>query len=210
MAFIEIIIKFALTFVLSFLFGIERQRSHKPIGFGTFVFVAVGSCALGIVSIDLVKDNPLPLLGATVTGIGFLGAGALIKTNDKIFGVTTAASIWIFAILGIIIGIGEYFVAVVVYLLIWAVILYDNYLERNGIGLYQKKIFIKTNKIIDEKEIKPLLLIGTKKFKLLEIDVDKRNNKLTMAYLIEGTKEEINRIPKKLFEKDWFDSCRVE
>ena|SRR5659263_171028 len=95
-----ILLRLTLTFALSLIFGYERQRSHKPIGFGTFIFVSVGSCGLAITA-TILSENPLPLLGSVVTGIGFLGAGALIKTNEKTFGFTTAASVWLFAIFGI-------------------------------------------------------------------------------------------------------------
>lgn len=207
------LLRFFITFILSFLFGIWRQKSHKPVGFGTFVFVSVGSCSLAITALNLAAvgvDNPLPLLSAIVTGIGFLGAGALIKTTDKIFGFTSAATIWLFAIFGLIIGVGEYLIGIIVYALIGIVVFYDIYLEKRGIGSYQKKIIITTNEIISEKEIKEILSINASKYKLTFLEVDKKNNKLSFTYLIEGTKEQINKIPKNLFEKDWFESCKIE
>jgi len=82
-----ILLRLTITFALSLIFGYERQRSHKPIGFGTFIFVSLGSCGLALTA-TILNDNPLPLLGSIVTGIGFLGAGALIKTNEKTFGLT--------------------------------------------------------------------------------------------------------------------------
>ncbi|MCZ7382111.1 MAG: hypothetical protein O8C64_11165, partial [Candidatus Methanoperedens sp.] len=70
---------------------------------------------------------------------------------------------------------------------------------------------INTNRIIDEIEIKnQLLSVGSKRSKFISIDVDKKNSKISITYLIEGTAEEIYRIPKTLFEKDWFDSCKIE
>ncbi len=151
-------------------------------------------------------------MGAVVTGIGFLGAGALIKTNDKTFGFTTAASIWVFAIFGIIIGVGEYLIGLSIYILIWIVILFDKLFEKQGVGYYQKRLIINTNKIIDEIEIKNLLLllIGPKKYRFISVDVDRKNDKVSITYLIEGTAEEIRRIPNALFEKEWFDSCKIE
>ncbi len=206
-----ILSRLIITFALSLVFGIERQRSHKPIGFGAFIFVSVGACGLAITATVLDLENPLPLLGAIVTGIGFLGAGALIKTNDKTFGFTTAASIWVFAIFGIATGVGEYFIGISIYILTWIVIFFDKLFEKKGIGYYQKKLIINTNRIIDEKEIKnQLLTVGSKRSKFISIDVDKKNNKISITYLIEGTSEEIYKIPKTLFEKDWFDSCKIE
>lgn len=200
-----------ITFALSLIFGVERQRSHKPIGFGTFIFVSVGACGLAITATILDIENPLPLLGAVVTGIGFLGAGALIKTNDKTFGFTTAASIWLFAIFGIVTGVGEYFVGFVIYILIWTVIFFDKLFEKKGIGYYQKRLIINANKIIDETEIKnQLLSIGSKRLKFISMDVDKKNSRISLTYLIEGTSEDIYKIPKALFINDWFESCKIE
>ncbi|MBU0536600.1 MAG: MgtC/SapB family protein [Nanoarchaeota archaeon] len=204
------ILRLGITFVLSFIFGLERQRAHKPTGFGTFIFVAIGSCALAITAITMNSENPLPLLSAIVTGIGFLGAGALIKTTDKIFGFTTAASIWVFAILGLIIGVGYYLIGIMLYLLIWFIIFFDNFLESRGIGSYQRKLTILTNKIIKESDLKQLIRSRTSKQKLISVNIDKKNKSLCITYLIEGSKDEINKIPQMLFDKDWFESCRLE
>jgi putative Mg2+ transporter-C (MgtC) family protein len=212
MGILEILLRLIFTFALSFIFGIDRQRSHKPIGFGTFIFVSVGACGLAITATIIDPQNPLPLLGAVVTGIGFLGAGALIKTSDKTFGFTTAASIWLFAIFGLITGVGEYLIGFSIYILIWVVILFDKFFEKQGVGYYQKRLIVNTNKIIDEIEIRNLLLllVGTKKYRFISVDVDRKNDKISITYLIEGTAEEIRRIPNALFEKDWFDSCKIE
>src|SRR3990172_6125755 len=112
---LEIVLRFSITFILSLVFGLERQTAHNPVGFGTFNFVAVGSCALGITAVLINSADPFGLLSAIVTGIGFLGAGALIKSNDRVFGFTTAASIWILAIFGLTIGIGDYLLGGVLY-----------------------------------------------------------------------------------------------
>jgi len=204
-----ILLRLTLTFALSLIFGYERQRSHKPIGFGTFIFVSVGSCGLAITA-TLLNENPLPLLGSVVTGIGFLGAGALIKTNEKTFGFTTAASVWLFAIFGIIIGVGQYVIGTTIYLLTWIIIFFDKLFEKNGMGYYQKRLIINTNKIVEKSEIKKIFSQGTQRHKFIGIDVDKKNNKISITYLIEGTSEDIYKISKKLYEMDWFDSCKFE
>src|SRR3989338_4516536 len=112
---LTILLRLGLTFILTMIFGLERQRAHKPVGFGTFTFIALGSCALAITAVDLVPENPVGLMAAVVTGIGFLGAGALIRSGDKIFGFTTSSSMWLFAIIGILLGVGEYLLGTLVY-----------------------------------------------------------------------------------------------
>ena len=208
---LEIVIRIALTFALSFTYGIHRQKSNKPIGFGTYSFVSVGSAALGITATTLSPENPLPLLGAIVTGIGFLGAGALIRTNtDRIFGFMNAASIWLFSILGLIVGTGEYFLAAIIYAIMWLVTYTDVYLENRGIGSYQKRFTITTNKFIDEKDIRSAMAKYGTRNKMLTAEIDKKNNKLVIAYLVEGSKESINKLAQHLYKESWFEASKIE
>jgi len=154
-------------------------------------------------------DNAAPYAGI-VTGIGFLGAGALIRTTDKIFGFTTAASIWLFAILGLIIGLGQYRIGLNLYVIIWMVVLCDNILAKKGIGSYQQKIVVSTNKIIDEGEIiKVLKENGVKKYKLMNLEINKKKGGISSTFLIDGSKEKIKKIHKALLTVEWFESCHI-
>jgi len=206
----SIIIRFSITFFLALIFGLERQKSHKPIGFGTFIFVSVGACGLSIISKIIAPENPLPLLGAIVTGIGFLGAGALIKTTDKIFGFTTAAGIWIFSIFGLIIGLGQYLVGVIIYSLVWAVVFTDKYFERKGIGTYRRKVSIKTNKIISLKDLDETLNGGSMNHRLLSMGIDKQNNSCSIIYMVDGTRRELSKTTIAILKKDWCESINFE
>lgn len=202
-----IILRLVITFLLSMLFGIERQSSHKPVGFGTFTFVSLGACTIALLAVSLGVDKSMGILGAAITGIGFLGAGALIKTGDKIFGANTAAAIWLFAIFGLVMGLGQYALAIVAYSLVWATVFFDRYFARQSLGSYQKRITIQTKEIIDEREIESI--IGSN-CKPLSLEVDKTKNRITFVYLVEGDKKEINSMPKKIFKKDWFESFKIE
>lgn len=176
---LDILIRISITFILALIFGIERQFSNKPIGFGTYISVAIGSCGLAIAAIVLNRENPLPLLSGIVTGIGFLGAGALIKTSDRIFGFTSAASIWVFAIFGLCLGIGYYVIAFSIYILVWIIIFIDRIFENRGLGLYQKKISIILNKQYTKAEIKTML--NATKYKTLHIHFDKTGIFITLC-----------------------------
>ena len=72
-----LILRFSIAFAASFLFGWVRQRMGKPIGFGTFIFLAQGACALALIATNVSSENPLPLLAAIVTGIGPCWAAAV-------------------------------------------------------------------------------------------------------------------------------------
>ena len=207
---LEFFFRLLLVFNLALIFGLERQRAHKQVGLGTFTFVSMGSCILSILSISVFPENPIPLLTAIVTSIGFLGAGALIKDHDKIFGFTTAASIWIFAIFGLVIGVGSYFFGLTLYCTIWVVIFIDRRLEKKGTGSYRTKLTIETNKIVGEADIRNFLLsMGIKNTKMIKFEVYNKKS-INITYLIEGKSSDLKRIPKEIEKINWIDNLKFE
>lgn len=115
---IEIIIRIVIVIILCGLIGLERERWHKPAGLRTNILVGLGSTVITIVALNiLVGFNPSGtvdigrIIGQIVTGIGFLGAGAIIQGRGSIHGLTTAATIWVVATIGIAIGLGYYYTA---------------------------------------------------------------------------------------------------
>lgn len=123
-----------LTLVFVGLIGFERQRKHKIAGLTTHILVALGAAGITLVqelmvqdSIQFIIDNPTlagnvvierqRIIAQIITGVGFLGAGAILKTNGYISGLTTASSLWIGAIIGIIFGLGYVTLGIVVSLL---------------------------------------------------------------------------------------------
>jgi putative Mg2+ transporter-C (MgtC) family protein len=193
---------------MSFLFGIERQFSNKSTGFGTFIFVSVGSYLLGELSLIFSPNNVLLIVGGVVTGIGFLGAGALIKTQDKIFGFTTSASIWIFSIIGLCVGLKRYDLAIIGYLIVWIVILTDKLFEKAGIGTYQRRLVIKTNKIVRKEEF--IKFFKNYKWKLLNLYINKKDKKMEVSYLISCPKSYVNFLNKALTNEKWVEEFKIE
>ena len=109
-----------------------------------------------------------------------------------------------------LVGIGYYFFAVIIYILMWTVVFFDNFLERKGIGSYQKKMVITTSKIVNEKDIRNVISLSSKRYKLITINVDKANKSLTITYLVEGRREELSTMTQRLYDQPWFSSCKVE
>src|SRR2546422_10946402 len=95
----EVVLRLLFVFGLAFSVGLERQLHRKPVGLGTFIFVSMGAATLAILAITLEEDNPLPLLGGVITGIGFPGAGPRISTNNRGPGFTPAPVAWAVAAL---------------------------------------------------------------------------------------------------------------
>ena len=85
MLFSEVFSRVLLVFLLSSLYGIQRQKNHNPAGFGTFTIVSVGACSLVMIASQFGDTYSVAIIGSVVTGIGFLGAGALLRSNDRVF-----------------------------------------------------------------------------------------------------------------------------
>lgn len=104
--------------ICGFIVGYDREIRNKVAGIRTNVIIAVGCAILTTVSFWLIKDNtnidPTRIIGQIVTGIGFLGAGVIMRTDDKIVGVTTAAFIWTVSAIGIMIGCGMYIIPIII------------------------------------------------------------------------------------------------
>ncbi|MDS9472813.1 MgtC/SapB family protein [Sporosarcina pasteurii] len=118
--YLDALMKIIIALALSLIIGVEREIKKKPIGFKTSAVIATFSCLLTIISIEAaylvpartdinVTMDPLRLAAQIVSGVGFLGAGAILrKDNDNITGLTTAAMIWGAASIGIAVGAGFY------------------------------------------------------------------------------------------------------
>ncbi|PLR91974.1 MgtC/SapB family protein [Bacillus sp. T33-2] len=117
---IEILIKLGISALLGLVIGLEREIKRKPVGLKTSLVISIVSCMLTIVSAESaymfpgdhdvnITMDPLRLAAQIVSGIGFLGAGVILRRgNDTISGLTTAAMIWGAAGIGIAVGAGFY------------------------------------------------------------------------------------------------------
>ena len=122
--YLEIVFRIIAALVAGGLIGLERSHRGRPAGFRTHALVCLASSLLMLVTVyethwipkggaATVVLDPTRMAQGIMTGIGFVGAGAIIKEGFTVRGLTTAASIWITAALGILTGIGFYFAAVV-------------------------------------------------------------------------------------------------
>jgi len=108
----EDFLKIALAIVAGGLIGIEREFRDKAAGFRTLIFICLGATLFTMLSTRLALDkDPTRIAANIVTGIGFLGAGVILRDQGRVIGLTTAATIWLTAAIGMGIGGGEYAVS---------------------------------------------------------------------------------------------------
>lgn len=112
---LETIIKLILAIILAGLIGFEREKIHRAAGLRTHILVCLASTLVTISSLTLTSPavDPTRIAAAIITGIGFIGAGAILQSKGKVIGITTAASLFFIAGIGIVIGFSQYFLAII-------------------------------------------------------------------------------------------------
>ncbi len=119
-----ILMRLFLAFAAGAIMGLERERFYKDVhrqkaaGFRTYSLVCFGSCLFGLASIygfqsSGVNQDPGRVAAQVVTGMGFLGAGAILKYNGEVKGLTTAAGMWVASAIGLMFSAGMYIAAIV-------------------------------------------------------------------------------------------------
>ncbi len=107
-------LKLVTCLLLGTIIGVERELRNKPAGISTHCFVMAGACLFTFVSIVADPNSPARIAAQVVSGVGFLGAGMILKSdNNTIRNLTTAAAIWFAAAIGMAVGIGWYVIAVI-------------------------------------------------------------------------------------------------
>lgn len=141
------IIRVALSLLLGALIGYERTRRNKSAGVVTHMLVSIGATILTIVQLEITNEvlllnqaagtmvmntDPTRMVAQIISGIGFIGAGAIFKTDSHITGITTAATLWVSAILGISVGFGYYSLSVLSTILILCSMFYFKEHRKKG------------------------------------------------------------------------------
>lgn len=127
----------ALAAILGFLVGWERESRGSPAGDRTYALIALGAATVTTIAVDEFPDRAAQLIAGVITGVGFLGAGVIMRqTTGEVRGLTTAASLWSVAAIGIVAGTGDYLMAVAITGLILLILVWERLpvLSRLGVA----------------------------------------------------------------------------
>ncbi|MDE3145572.1 MAG: MgtC/SapB family protein [Bacteroidota bacterium] len=191
----EHIIQIIAAFVVGGLLGLEREYHSKPAGFRTMILICVGSCLFTILSTTF-AENPDRIASNILTGIGFIGAGVVFKEGINISGITSAATIWVAASLGMCIGLKFYGLALFVAVLVMIVLIVLSRLEESFDNLHQVKQYKIRFKAYEysveelENELKKIDVY------FVRYKVGKQNDDVIAEYKIEAIqskREKVNR-----------------
>ena len=128
---LELVIRIVLSILLGAVLGWEREARNKPAGLRTHMMVSMGAAAFALLTLELFKTatansqsqvDPIRIVEGVIGGIGFLGAGTIIRSRGAVEGITTAASIWVAGAIGVACGAGYYQIAMVTAFFGWLIL----------------------------------------------------------------------------------------
>ena len=198
----EMLIKIFLSLVLGGALGMERQYHDKPAGFATNCLICLGAMLFTILSLVMgaAGGDPGRIAAQIVTGVGFIGAGSILRDGNKISGLTTAANVWIVAAIGMAVGYGEY---------IWAaactaaILLIQLCLRRTLLWVEQMRhydtLYITCEPHWSVVE-KITAQIEKQNIRILKSEVTKQENIFHVSIVASFTAQEFQTVTKELLE----------
>lgn len=200
------ILKILLSVLSGSILGFEREIRGKSAGFRTLALICFGSTIFTICSYLLgVEDNRDRIAANIITGVGFLGAGVIFRNNINVSGITTAASIWISAAIGMLIGIGEFVLAGISVLLALFILFAMDYIQFWIDYRFQHRDYqvIFKDKADTKTICQQITLLGLK-YNNLKVSRDKAQ--ISMEFEVRGRGDKLERFNNWLLDEETIGS----
>lgn len=188
------IFRLVLAMLIGSVIGWERKRKGQVAGLRTFTLISMGACLAMLLSIyvpqeymGLKNGDPGRIAAQVVTGVGFLGGGAMIQQKGSIRGLTTAAGIWVVATLGMAVGVGMYGAAIVATLLVMVTLItLEQWEHKVRIGQESRVVNVKVRDIVHDVTAFKKVFVSNKMHLstfYIEVDYDKRETEISFVVL---------------------------
>ena len=193
----DVLLKLGLALLIGTVVGAEREYKNKSAGLRTLILICLGSTLFTMISSSLGHESETGRIASNiVTGIGFLGAGAIMREGLTVSGLTTASSIWVTAALGMSVGAGEYYLAIFGTAIVLAVLTLFGFVQP-VIERYRKSIELHITLAVDEEVLLEEEMNGFN-LKFDKIRTIKRDGDSVFQYEVSGPKDQLNLFLKTL------------
>lgn len=198
---VDEVTKLIVALIIGAIIGAEREYRTKSAGFRTVILITVGSTLFTIIS--NIMSNDARIASNIVTGIGFLGAGAIFKEGANIKGLTTATTIWISAAIGMAVGVGQYEFAFVAAGIVMLVLLGFSWLPHMIESINTEQVYRIAIKEINTDYLTEFhKLFKSYGAKSKCIKQKKYNGEMHLSYAIKGSKKQHQEIINSLFQNE--------
>jgi putative Mg2+ transporter-C (MgtC) family protein len=190
----EIIIRLLLGTLLGGIIGFERQTHGRPAGFRTQLLVCVACALLMVISetyyaqssadTESMRFDPTRIAAGAMTGVGFLGAGVILKTGVSVQGLTTAACIWIVSAIGLAVGAGQYVAGITGFVITFISLWFLRIIEIRIPTMIYRHIKLISDESGDEQNIKELFETRGFKISKMEYEIEFHKKEKTYQFTI--------------------------
>lgn len=202
---VDVALRLLLAIALGGIVGLERETSQKPAGLRTHILICASAAMLMILSQLMLAGttysggDALRVAAAAITGMGFIGAGAIIQSQGSVHGLTTAATLWTVSGLGLVVGAGYYVFAVLFSALILATLVLFRRVEETHLkkALYHYHLRIKDSPDILVNLRKLIFHLG---LKLAELNLKKERNVSIVKLSFSSSEEKERQFNQSLFD----------
>ncbi len=207
-----------LALLLGAAIGLEREFSGKPAGLRTIILICVGAELLTEISIvvgsfetsDLVRPDPGRIAAQIVSGIGFIGAGTILVYRGSVLGLTTAATLWVAAAIGIAVGARAYVPAVGATIFVILTLVVLRWLELHLIPDRVDNLLHVTLSGQERSAEALEAMLREHGFRISRLDVTREPDRTTFGYQISGERQARDRLLARLSEDERVRSARIE
>lgn len=205
----EMVVRLLLAAFIGGIIGLEREHSRRPAGLRTHMLVTLGSTLIMLISLDVFDGSDSARLAAqVVSGIGFLGAGTIIRTGGNIIGLTTAAGLWVCAGVGLAIGAGYYFGAIVTMIIVVLILMSTGVLDKTLLKQHHRTVEISVShdaSVIGEvEELFNKYGVSIKRLSIINEFDNVGHTKIRKIRIMSEAENEVD------FNKLSKDICRIE
>ncbi|MFO7635797.1 MAG: MgtC/SapB family protein [Clostridia bacterium] len=209
----EVVIRIVCAMIFGGLIGYEREYRKMPAGFRTHILVCVGAALVMVTSefmltrfSGIVNLDPARLGAQVISGIGFLGAGTILRDRFRVTGLTTAASLWAVACIGLAVGIGYYFMATIATLLIFGTLTFLRSFENSILCKITKSRTAITVRLMQGHEKEAAELIegqGYRIAKIISFKSEAGKTQIKYELVCKEPKMDFSRLMEKMAGTDY-------
>lgn len=225
----EILLKLGISLILGLIIGLEREMTNKTAGLRTHILLCLGCTTFTILSIHgfdvpqmqqaqqgfRIQNDPARIAAQILTGIGFIGGGAVLHHGVNVYGLTTAATIWITASIGMAVGAGYYQLAIMLTLITFIVLVAIRKFEDTILSQHVSKgATIKASVVCSKENMSEIQDWFYKEFKNIEeVDADNilsTKNQVKLTYIMNVIdKNPVNAVHRKLLDLEKIESLSL-
>lgn len=208
---VSVILRMASAAALGGIVGLERTLRHKPAGLRTNMLIAMGSALFTVLSIEVGREThePTRIMAQIITGIGFIGGGAILRSGLTVIGLTTAATIFVVAGIGMAVGAGDYWIGLVSTLFILVILYFLGKLEYHITTVRQTHVYTLSTSRLAEASAMVNKILEQLGVRVEGLSSERKGDEHCLHFTVHTSPEKNRRLMEHLLELKEIDDIKT-